>query len=213
MTIHDVVQGSDEWKSLRRKLPTASNFDRIVTPKTGVLSASHNDYLNELIAACYVEEDAPFFENFWMKRGKEYEADAKRAFADHTGFQLKDVGFVTHSGGVLGCSPDSLILDDAGKIVSGLECKVPAPFTHIGYIREGVLPDVYKLQVHGSMAACELQEWHFWSFYPNLQPFHVRVEWDSFTDKCASVLLKFADLYKAEFERTKPLLQLPSNAE
>jgi hypothetical protein len=38
MKIHNCTQGTEEWRKLRAGIPTASEFHKIITPKTGQLS-------------------------------------------------------------------------------------------------------------------------------------------------------------------------------
>ena len=112
---------------------------------------------------------------------------------------------------VVGCSPDSLI-KDGGEYVAGLELKCPSPYTHAAYIEEGVLPDEYKAQVHGSMAVTGLNQWHFFSFFPGLAPFHLVVHRDDFTDKLTAALDRFITEYGAYRAEMQPKLQLKSDA-
>jgi hypothetical protein len=44
--VHNVSQLSDEWHRLRMGIPTASEFGRIITPKTMKLSAQAPEYMN-----------------------------------------------------------------------------------------------------------------------------------------------------------------------
>ncbi|GAT33266.1 YqaJ-like recombinase domain-containing protein [Terrimicrobium sacchariphilum] len=204
MTIYDQIeQGSDEWKELRKGKPTASSFSKIITAAKGELSKSVDGYINKLIAECFCPEWEDWQGNFFTERGKAYEDEAREAFRQFSGHDVRKVGFCLSNDGVSGCSPDSLIYCD-GNPVAGLEIKCPAPETHVGYIRAGVLPDDYKQQVHGSLAVTGLSEWHFWSYFPGTQPFHVVVRPDEYTAKLAAALEKFVELYKAEYSAALP---------
>ena len=50
MKIIDVKQGEPAWFEIRRSIPSASNFDRIMTPKTCKLAAAADEYICELVA-------------------------------------------------------------------------------------------------------------------------------------------------------------------
>jgi len=50
---NDLIQGSEEWLRIRTGKPTASNFDKIITP-TGQLSKQRADYARELVASCII---------------------------------------------------------------------------------------------------------------------------------------------------------------
>ena len=49
MIIHECVQGTTEWLQLRSGIPTASNFEKILT-KSGKKSASQERYMFALLA-------------------------------------------------------------------------------------------------------------------------------------------------------------------
>jgi hypothetical protein len=70
---------------------------------------------------------------------------------------------------------------------------------------EGVLPDAYKLQVHWSMAVTGLKTWHFMSYFPELEPLILAIQWDDFTDKVCAAQDDFVCAYAAElhFVRSK----------
>lgn len=206
----DIVQGTDEWKAIRKGKPTASRFGDIITAAKGELSKSAVPYIRELIGECFVPDWEDWQGNKFTDRGKEYEPEAREAFAAETGLDVQEVGFVLADDGICGCSPDALILDAAGNPVSGLELKCPIPKTHIGYVMEGGLPDDYKQQVHGSMAVTGLSEWHFWSYFPGLKPLHVVVQRDDYTAKVEAALSKFVAQYRDAMTAAKPKLQIPA---
>lgn len=212
MIIHTAPQNSEGWFLVKKGRPSASNFDKIITAAKGLLSSSCDAYINQLIAECFCPTFESFIGNKWTDRGLELEPEAREAFATHTGHTLKQVGFVTRDDQIVGCSPDSLIIRDETP-VSGLEIKCPSPTVHVGYVRAGVLPDDYKQQVHGSMAVTGLNEWHFWSWYPGMRPFHVVVRRDDYTAKVKEALDDFLILYKQAREKAVPLLRVVSQEE
>jgi hypothetical protein len=207
--IENVIQGSEQWFALRRGRPTASNFNRILTPKKVELAAARWSYMDELISECYFPELNVFEGNFWTDRGEELEPIARAKFSEMTGLTVKQVGFITRDDEIVGCSPDGLIVDESGKWLSGLEMKCPAPKTHVQYVREGELPDTYKAQVHGSMAVTGLNTWHFFSYCPRLQPFHLVVERDAYTERLSKALDEFLIEYQGVLSEVRPKLSLP----
>jgi len=206
MTIYkDITQGSDDWLKIRKGRPTASRFDDILT-STGALSKSSTAYIRELIAECFCPDFQEWAGNKYTDRGQAMEPESREAFAKHTGLTTEQVGFVLSDDGVCGCSPDSFIMVD-GKPVAGLEMKNPAPKTHVGYVLDGVLPSDYKQQVHGSMAITGLSEWHFWSYFPGLKPFHFIVQRDSYTEKVEWALKEFITNYRSAMAEAVPRLK------
>lgn len=206
--ILELEQGSDEWIQARCGRPTASRFSDIITAAKGDLSKSAKGYIRELIGQTFCPEWQYGFKSAEMQRGNDLEPEARRAFCDATGLTVATVGFCVRDDGISGCSPDGLITDDAGEYMAGLEIKCPSPKTHIGYVLDGGLPDDYKQQVHGSMAVTGLTEWHFWSYFPGMQPHHVLVQWDDYTEKLAASLDAFVAEYKAAREIALPKLQI-----
>lgn len=206
----DVAQGSEEWYAMRRGRPTASQFKNLITAVKGSLSEGRHDYMTRLVAESFCPDWKSFVGNFATERGTEMEPEAREAFSLHTGHTLKQVGFCTQDNGVVGCSPDSLIVDADGNYIGGLEVKCPFPETHVGYLLKGGLPDTYKQQVHGSMAVTGLNVWHFWSYFPGMRPHHVIVERDLYTAKVEEAIQTFLIEYGAFRERVIPLVQLPT---
>lgn len=203
----NVTQGSEEWFAMRKGIPTASQFSNIITAVTGQLSAGRHKYFTKLIAECFCPEWQTFVGNKATDRGTEMEPEAREAFATHTGLTLQQVGFCLQENGVVGCSPDSLIVGPDGEYIGGLEIKCPYPETHIDYVVEGGLPDAYKQQVHGSMAVTGLNVWHFWSYFPGLRPHHVIVHRDAYTAKVEAAIDSFLIEYAAVREKVIPLIQ------
>jgi hypothetical protein len=211
MKIHQgFLQNSEQWYSLRRGRVTASNFKKIITPARGDYSKQAPGYMRDLLVESFCPDYAKFLGNMWTDRGTEMEPEARQAFRDTTGHAVEEVAFVTSERWqhVVGCSPDGLVKNEAGEYVAGLEIKCPSPFTHAEYIEDGVLPDDYKTQAHGGMVVTGLNEWHFWSYFPGLQPFHIIVTRDEFTAKLEASIDRFVIEYGAYREKMTPKLQL-----
>ena len=226
MIVHpSVIQGSERWHAIRRGRPTASRFKDVITAAKGDLSKSATAYIAELIGESYVPEWVDFAGNRFTDRGTEMEPEARRAYENFLAVQAVEVGFVTRPDKVVGCSPDGLILrdgkelerdaiyDEEGRITNGadlfnwgVEIKCPSPKVHVGWVMAGGLPDDHKQQVHGAMAVTGLQRWDFFSYFPGLQPFHVTVRRDAYTDKLAASLDQFIIDYAAARAAVKPKL-------
>lgn len=200
-------QGSSDWFEARAGRPTASKFDRIITPK-GKLSAQSEEYIDYLLGAGFMPETEEFGGTKWTDRGNELEPGAREEFMRITGKQVHEVGFVTRDDNVVGCSPDGLIKGETGDWEEGLEIKCKSPGVHAGYIRSGKLPDDVKIQVHGCLAVTGLPRWHFFSWVPGMNHFHLVVERDAFTDKVTQALDEFLIRYAKARTEVIPKLQL-----
>jgi hypothetical protein len=210
---YDLVQGSDEWKLMRKGRPSTSALSNIITAARGDLSKSADAYIVELISECFAPEWEDFVGNRYTERGIELEPEARDAFVAETGMNVIEVGGVLADDGVTWSSPDGLIMDESGdteRILSGLEIKCPSPKVHIGYIIDGKLPDAYKQQVHGQMAVTGARYWHFWSYFPGLRPFHTVVYRDEYTEKLEQGLHVFVEQYQQRLAEITPLVALPA---
>ena len=197
MTTIDTQQRSPAWYEARRGMPTASRFDKILTPATAKPSAQAESLINELIAESVLPPDeglVPRFMSPEMEEGIKLEAEARCAYElEYATGPVSEVGFVIHDSGLYGGSPDALVGADGG-----VEIKAPMAKTHIGYIRDGVLPDAYKLQVHGYMLITGRAYWDFFSYSRHFPAFHIRVNRDSFTTILGNALTSFCARYNAE---------------
>lgn len=202
---NDLEQRTEQWFKVRAGRPTASNFDRIITP-TGNDSSQWSSYAIELCASCLRPDEIAWEGNRHTDRGEELEPKARDLFTELTGLDVRQVGFVTRDDGIVGCSPDALIYD-GDEIVAGLELKCPLAKNHAAYLLAGVLPPEYKPQVHGSMAVTGLDEWWFMSYCPGLAPFKLKVERDEFTEKVSDALDRFLIFYAAERKRIIPIIE------
>ena len=215
MVVYPTIdQRSPEWRKLRQGRPTASRFSEIVTAAKGEYSKSAQGYMYELLADCFPTDidpdEADRFDNFWTRRGTDLEPLARVELAKILQCEIHQVGFCLHDDGLFGCSPDGLI-KEGETYIEGVEIKCPSPAVHVEYMAGGKLPSSYCQQVHGSLVITNLPRWHFASFCPGMQAFHVVVERDDYTDKVAACLKKFSEEYKAMREALIPKLQLSLN--
>jgi hypothetical protein len=211
MRIHDVEQGSDEWRRLHLGIPTASEFDKIITAAKGELSKASKEYAYRLIAERLLR--APVLELngiAYMDRGKALEPLAVRQYEFEHEVETQKVGFVTTDDGRIGCSPDRFVVRASGKgkkrkvqILGGVEVKCPAAHTHIGYIADGI--DVkYRPQVQGQLLVAELDFVDLYSYHPMCPPVRIRTGRDEpFLKAMASALEQFNEGLEAMLERVK----------
>jgi hypothetical protein len=188
----DFQQGSAEWYAARLGIPTSSNFDKIITPAKGDFSKSARGYAMYLVAETMLGQTLESLDHIeWIARGKELEPQAARVYQalnDLDDADMRAVGFVTTDDGMVGASPDRLVLD------GGLEIKCPAPHTHIGYLLDGP-NDAYRPQVQGQLYVAELEWVDFFSWHPAMPPARVRFYRDEpYIQKLQSALVEFTDL-------------------
>lgn len=203
--IIECAQGTPDWWMAKRGIPSASNFDRIMTPKTRKFSAQAEAYAYELIADVVLAGapvDVESYTSRDMQNGIDLEPEARGYYAFTNGVQIRQVGFCISDCGRWGCSPDGLIGDDGG-----LELKCPKISTHLGYLIGGELPSEYKCQVHGSLIVTGRHWWDFESYAIGLSPFLIRTEPDDFTADLRKALEQFSELYAALMEKAKPFIK------
>jgi YqaJ-like viral recombinase domain len=199
---YNVAQGSDEWYRLRIGRPTASNFHRIVTPK-GEPSKQAVPYLYRLVAERLLNEtlddDLGFVK--YVRDGQEREPQAVALFNFTNEVQLEPGGFVTTNDGRLGASPDRVLKG----MKEGVEVKCPAPQTQLRYLLDGPGDD-YRAQVQGQMLVGEFQAMHFYSFHPQMPPYHkITLPDRHYQAALRSALSAFCDALDATYERAKAL--------
>lgn len=167
---YDLEQGSQDWFEARAGLPTASEFSTVQAQgKGGSASITRARYMRQLAGEILTGEPAPSgYTNEHMARGHEQEDDARRLFSLITDLEPTQVGFVREARA--GCSPDSLIGDDAG-----LEIKSAIPAVQIERLQLGRLPPEHVAQVQGCLWVTGRQHWHFVSYCPRLPPLIVKV--------------------------------------
>lgn len=201
MRTFDVEQNSDEWFALRLGKPTASRFDKIITPAKGAYSSASRSLIAALIAEQLPGYTRPYLSE-WVERGHEMEPRARAQYKFETDFEVKQVGFVMRDDrDDVGCSPDSLVNDGTQGI---LEIKCPKAETLVEYHLGGELPREYKSQVQGQLWVTGLDWCDFYAWHPDLEPFRFRVERDvEFLEKLELCVYKFLKQYAEARELIK----------
>lgn len=227
----DCPQGSEKWWEAKWAVPSASNFDRIVTGR-GKLSKQARGYIAELVGQMayggynpnYFTEQGRPVNTYAMRNGQDTEPQARRWVELETGAgrpdglpPLTEVGFCLDDDFRFGCSPDGIfglehgaepegewqgIPYYAATAAGGLELKCPLLKTHVKYLMEGVLPREYVPQVHGQLIVCGLPWVEFCSYAEGqLAPFRLRVTPNEFTDTLRTALGEFWEQYETAREK------------
>ena len=170
MKIYDCEQGSPEWFKIRLGIPTASNFDKIVTSE-GKPSKQMQKYLWKVAGEFITGVPEETYQSAAMLRGVEMEQEAKNFYSMVNDVPIQQVGFCVGEPDIeYGCSPDGLVGDN-GMV----EIKCPSLAVHVGYLLNGELPVDYVQQVQGELLVTG-REWNdFISYYPGIKPLIVRV--------------------------------------
>jgi hypothetical protein len=171
----DVMQGSPEWLQARLGIPTASAFDRIISPKKLQASTQAPTYRNQLLAEWLLGHPIDWGgSSQFMDRGTAMEPEARAYYAFHKDVEVQPTGFILRDDEMVGGSPDGLVGEDGG-----LEIKAPAIHTHIGYLLEPEsLVAEYHSQVQGYLYLTGRAWWDILSYNPDLPGVIVRIEPD-----------------------------------
>jgi len=199
-----MIQYSSEWWTVRRGVPTASQFDKIITPKGWEPSKGAATYIAELCA-----ETADLRPNWFSERpmnpaqrhGLDTEPKARRYYEyalTEAGEldRVQQVGFIHTDDGRFGASPDGLVWLKDGRR-GALELKCPQLNTQSKYLLKGDLPASYKPQVHGQLLIGNFDFVDFLSYAEGLDPLLIRVFPDEDTLKLRDALESFNLLYNA----------------
>lgn len=219
MKIIDVEQGSPEWLKARLGIPTASNFDQIVTPVEGNLSTSSRKYLAQLVGEWFLGESLDTEATPFMERGNQLESEAAAWYEFQYDTELTAVGFCTLDDGSAGCSPDRLVGDAEALENGAVEIKCPGLTTQIQYLLNGP-PEKYRCQVQGQLWILERDWVDLCCWHPTLpKVVHRSYRDESFIDLLSDAVLEFCDHLdaakamladaKAAYDASKPVEEIP----
>ncbi len=174
MKTHDCKQGSEEWLRLRLGIPTASEFDNLVTPEWKVRTGQTPEtYMLKKVAEKAMGAPLLSYASGAMEQGVILESEAVAWYEFAHGATIERPGFCTTDDGRIGCSPDGLLGADGG-----IEIKCPEPHTHLKYLLAGAVPKEYMAQVQGSIYVTGRAWWDFVSYSRHFPPLVVRVPRD-----------------------------------
>lgn len=211
MKIHHCKQGGDQWHALRTGIPTASIFNKLMTPKTHEMSAQRYPLMYRLAAERIlgVSLDREF-SSAAMEAGREFEPKARAWYEMAHDCEVEQVGICISDCGRYGASPDGLV-GDTGLI----ELKCPEAQTHVGYLLGdlGAYAD-YSLQIQGQLWVAE-RDWcdsvSYCSPFPcAMHRHHADL---GLIAKLSAAVLQFCDELDACVERLKALGAVEQQAE
>jgi len=204
MIIHPEKQGSTEWLWRRAGIPTASEFDNIVTPEF----APRKGQVRESYLARKLAEKKMGIPlgggggSFATEQGSMLEGEAIPWYDFTFGTAIQRVGLCTTDDGRLGCSPDGLIGEDGG-----IEIKCPEQHTHVRCLLDGGVPKEYLAQVHGAMLVTGRAWWIFLSYSRQFPALIVRVDRDpEIQGLLRSALMKFLADFDEMLERLTEII-------
>jgi len=156
---YDIKQNTPEWFMAKLATPSASEFDKIITPAGKKVKAKTTaTYMARLLwewtSGYPCQSETPTYQSPWMEHGHEYEETVCKAFALMTGMTPEKIGGVSNWDGLLWASPDRII-----KGIACFEAKSPAPWTQILYlIDKPQLSEDYYPQLQGQLFVGELEK-------------------------------------------------------
>jgi len=173
MIVEHFEQRSPEWYEARRGIPTASNFDKLITSR-GQPSKQAEKYIYRLVSEKLSGIREEGFQNGAMLRGIEMENDARMFYEMLNDVETERVGICFHDESrECAASPDSLVGSDGI-----LEIKCPIGSTHVTYLLNNKLPTDYYVQVQGQLYVTQRNWCDFMSYYPGMKPLIIRVKRD-----------------------------------
>jgi hypothetical protein len=165
-------QNSEEWKKAKAGVPSASEFDKIIT-STGAASKQADAYMLRLLGEKMTGKIHEGFKSADMARGNELEAEAALAYELQYGVTLSKTGFWVDDAGRWGCSPDRLCGDDG---LVEIKCCVPS--THVEYLLSGKVDRGYWPQIQGQLFVTGRRWCDWYVYHPELPTICFRVERD-----------------------------------
>ena len=189
MIILEMEQRTEEWFMARAGVPSASNFDKIVTSKGVATSGvTRKKYIYKLAAEIITGKHEESYTNAAMQHGIDTEEEARNMYELVKGIEVNEVGFCMLDDKSSGASPDGMVGEDGL-----LEIKCPKVETHIDYLLNNKIPTTYIPQVQGQLFVTGRKWCDFMSYSDGLKPLIVRVERDEvFIKKLETELANFS---------------------
>lgn len=175
MIVLTCKQGGAAWLKARLGIPTASCFEKIITPGTRKPSTQADGYMRSLLAEWLIGVPSASEVSGFMDRGTELEPLARKWYAYDRGVEVREIGVALRDDRMCGASPDGLVGDDGT-----LEIKCPSAATHVGYMLDGGLGGYFG-QIQGALWLTGRKWTDLMSFHPDpdrLPPVITRVPRD-----------------------------------
>jgi hypothetical protein len=190
MIIIDCLQNTPEWDAAHIGIPTASKFDKIISP-TGQASKQWEAYAHEILAEEIIGRRVEGYKSPDMSEGQRREEESASYYEMQTDMDTRKVGFLLNDARTLGCSPDRLVGEE-GLV----EFKNPKHGTPAGYLlaeRRGCEIDrEYWPQLQGQLYISERKWVDIVSYYPGMPALVVKVERDEpYINSMAQMLSDF----------------------
>ncbi len=167
----DVEQGTDEWLDARLGVATASQFGRILTPKTRKLSAGMKSYVAENLAEWVSGQRVDGINSDAVMRGTALEPDAVNCYEFEYSVDTTTVGLVMlDDEGLVGASPDRLVGDDGL-----LEIKCPMLKGFMAYQVMDEPEREHISQIQGQLFVTGRKWCDLMIYNPDLPPIYRRV--------------------------------------
>ena len=155
---HRIVKGGTEYVcqscgvvSPTKRKKCADCGEPVISREILKPSTQAEAYMHRLLAEWYfggpLEDPESQYKSAWMERGQFLEDQAVKSYEFETGTETEKVGFLTTDDGMVGCSPDRLVVGDEGV----LEIKCPSPAVHMGYMVKRSVDDDYWPQLQAQL--------------------------------------------------------------
>lgn len=211
-TVHYCEQRSAEWYALRCGRLTGSVADKMLATIAKGEAASRRDLRMRLVCERLTQQPQDQGDGYVsaeMQRGIDMEPAARRAYETITGEMVETSGFLASASVMAGCSLDGHI-SHRDVILGVVSLKCPKSFTHLSYVRGGVLPAAYVPQALHELwiTGAEYYDFLSWDdrFPPALSTFYVRTQRD---DEAVAAYAIKAHAFLAEVDREVAALTFP----
>jgi len=201
LSAKECPQGGSAWLHARLGIPTASCFEKVLTPSTRKPSSQAPGYLRTLLAEWAIGEPASADASQFMDRGTQMEPLARKWYSMERDVDVQEVGLVLRDDKMAGASPDGLV-GEHGTI----EIKCPSAATHVGYLLDGGAGlRGYFAQVQGALWLTGRAWSDIVSYNPAMPPVVVRIERDEeyieLLDAAVSAFVRELLACRAKLER------------
>lgn len=199
MIFHEVIQGEGDWFKSRLGIPTASEFGKIITPKTLQFSKQSHDYALQKIAEIMTQQtQGVTHPTYHMERGKIMEVEAGDAYEFIKNVRLDRGGFVTDDNGWFGASTDRRIIEQNAI----MEIKCLDAKNHIAMLLKPEIDPGYIPQIQGQLMLYEADYCVHWIYHDLLPPVEIIIEKDpKFQEALLEALHRFRSMMNEMIEK------------